>query len=90
MREGATGWTQVPTPPLTLQGKAHRKDAACRQDPGSPIAGGNSDGSHSFLKIRTKQNVLKPLYEMKKAFWFCWNTETLPFSFWIIAFLLLL
>lgn len=86
----AAGQAQVPTPSLTLQGKAHRKDAACRQDSDSPIVGGNSDGSHFFLKIRTKQNVLKPPYTMKTALWFCWNAETLPFSFWSIVFPLLL
>ena len=58
----AAGQAQVPTPSLTLQGKAHRKDAASRQDSDSSIVGGNSDGSHFFLKIRTEQNILKPPY----------------------------
>lgn len=40
----------MPTPSLTLQGKAHRKDAACQQDSDSSVVGGNSDGSLFFSK----------------------------------------
>lgn len=38
-----------------------------------------------FSKL--EQNILKPPYAMKTALW---NTETLPFSFWSLAFPLLL
>lgn len=44
----------------------------------------------SIFFSKLEQNILKPPHTMKTTLRFGWNAETLPFSFWSLAFPLLL